>query len=85
MRVKAVHPQLRQLLREGHGRSQTFRRVISEIEVSSWIVFVQAGQCPEKSAVACLLHVVGRSEGAPYVRPLTTVFVTCRLCTSLLV
>ena len=31
-------------------------------------MFVQAGRCPERAAVACLLHFVGVYEGARYMR-----------------
>ena len=68
--VRVSHVVLRQLVAEGHSRSETFRRLVRALDASTWLVFVQPGPCPEKAAVACLLHVVGEYEGSPYVRVL---------------
>jgi hypothetical protein len=66
-RVKAA-PAFEPLLRDGYERSPTLRQVIDEIATSRWLVFVQTGKCPEKTATACLLHFIGRFEDAPYLR-----------------
>ena len=66
--VRAADPTHRALLRQGFERSATFRQLIADIDASSWLVFVQTGRCPEKLAVACLLHFVGTFEGKPYLR-----------------
>ena len=70
--VRAVHPELRRLIVEGDERSTTFRRLVEDVRQSGWLVFVQAGRCSEKAAVACLLHFVGAYEGAPYMRVVVT-------------
>jgi hypothetical protein len=68
--IKVSHAVLRQLVSEGHDRSQTFRQLVSDLDASGWLVFVQPAPCPEKAAIACLLHVVARCENAPYLRVL---------------
>jgi hypothetical protein len=70
--LRAVHPELRRLIVEGHERSTTFRRLIEDVRQSGWLVFVQAGRCSENAAVACLLHFVGAYDGAPYMRVVVT-------------
>lgn len=70
--VRVVDPELRLLVLKGQERSATFRQLVEEIRGSRWLVFVQAGRCPEKAAVACLLHFAGVYEGAPYMRVLMT-------------
>ena len=67
-RVKAADPTHRALIRQGVERSPTFRQLITDIDASAWLVFVQAGRCPEKVTVACLLHFVGTFEGRLYLR-----------------
>ena len=71
-RVQTIDPTLAALIREGAGRSATFRGLLDQVEQSEWIVFVQPGSCPDRTAVGCLLHIVGRFEGRPYVRLLVT-------------
>jgi len=68
--VRVSHAVLRQLVADGLARSGTFRRLVDDLDGSGWLVFVQPGPCPEKAAVACLLHVVGEFEGSRYVRVL---------------
>jgi hypothetical protein len=68
--IKVSHAVLRQLVAEGHDRSPTFRGLVSDLDATGWLVFVQPGRCPEKAAIACLLHVVATFDGAPYVRVL---------------
>jgi len=70
--ARAVDPELRRLILEGHEGSAALRRLVEEIRRSGWLVFVQAGRCPERAAVACLLHFVGVYEGARYMRVLVT-------------
>jgi hypothetical protein len=67
-RVIVVDPTLATLVSEGHTRSMTFRDLIDRIERSDWVVFVQAGRCPDRAAIGCLLHVVGTFDGRRYVR-----------------
>ncbi|MGH9312894.1 MAG: hypothetical protein ACRD1S_06810 [Vicinamibacterales bacterium] len=68
--VKVSDVVLRRLISEGHARSDISRRLVQDLDASGWLVFVQPGPCPEKAAVACLLHVVGTFEGSRYVRVL---------------
>jgi hypothetical protein len=70
MSMKVSRAVLRQLVAEGHDRSATFRGLVNDLDASGWLVFIQPGRCPEKAAIACLLHVVGAFDGAPYVRVL---------------
>jgi hypothetical protein len=67
-RVKPIDPVLHDLLAGGSRRSATLRDLVDTLEGADWLVFVQRGRCPEKAAVACLLHFVGAFEGAPYLR-----------------
>ena len=66
--VRVVDPQLRLLVLLGQERSVTFRQLVEEIRGSRWLVFIQSGRCPDKAAVACLLHFAGVYQGAPYMR-----------------
>lgn len=68
--VRVVDPELRLLVRLGQERSARFRQLVEEIRGSRWLVFIQAGRCPEKAVVACLLHFAGVYQGAPYMRVL---------------
>jgi hypothetical protein len=68
--LRVSHVVLRQLVSDGHARSRTFRGLVNDLDISGWLVFVQPGPCPEKAAIACLLHVVARFENAPYLRML---------------
>jgi hypothetical protein len=68
LRVQTIDPTLARLIDEGAGRSPTFRDLIAQVEQREWIVFVQPGSCPDRAAVGCLLHLVGRFEGRRYVR-----------------
>ena len=49
--VKVSHALLRQLVSDGYDRSPTFRGLVSELNASGWLVFVQPGPCPEKADV----------------------------------
>ena len=68
--VKVSNALLRQLVSDGYDRSPTFRGLVSELDASGWLVFVQPGPCPAKAAIACLLHVVAKFDNAPYLRVL---------------
>ena len=66
--VKAPHPEMRRLIADAHTRSATFRDLVDKIRASGWVVFVQAGLCPETTALGCLTDYVGIYEGSRYVR-----------------
>jgi hypothetical protein len=67
-RVRTLDAPVRDLLLAGWARSATLRDLMARFDRSGWLVFVQSGPCPEKAALGCLLHVVGRYEGRPYLR-----------------
>lgn len=71
-RLKVAEPELRQLVAEGLRRSETFEQMVENVGRSPWVVYLQPGPCPERAAVACLLHVVGTYEGRRYVRVLVS-------------
>jgi hypothetical protein len=54
-RVRAFDPELRALLDEGIDRSATFRVLITRIDASDGIVYVENGGCPVSSASGCLM------------------------------
>lgn len=66
--VRSTDSELRGLIVEAYAHSATVRRLVEEIRVSQWLVFVQAGRCPSKPSIACLLHHVGTFEGSQYLR-----------------
>jgi hypothetical protein len=66
LRVLTAEPAVRVLLDRGAARSVTFRELLSRVERSEWLVFVQRAMCPSSKSVACLIHRVGRYEGSPY-------------------
>jgi hypothetical protein len=68
--IRPGSSRLERLLAEGAARSETLQGLTRALDATAWIVFLQEGQCPEKAAVACLLHVVGTYDGAPYMRVL---------------
>jgi hypothetical protein len=68
--VRVVDPELRRLVLLGQERSARFQQLVEEIQGSRWLVFIQAGRCPEKATVACLLHFAGVYQGVPYMRVL---------------
>lgn len=59
---------MRALLLDGYDRSPTIREIVDQIAASGWLVFVQKAPCPEKAMIACLRHLVGRFDGAQYLR-----------------
>jgi hypothetical protein len=67
-RVRTVDEVLARLLLEGRTRSPTFARLVETIEQTEWLVFVQAGSCPDRVTVGCLIHVVGGFQGRRYLR-----------------
>jgi hypothetical protein len=66
--VVIIDAQLASWINDGYYRSPTLRRLIDELESLNWKVFVQAGPCPVRTAVGCLLHTVGTFEGQSYLR-----------------
>jgi len=66
--VRAGTNRLASLLADGRSRSATLQALSEAIDSTRWVVFLQEGHCPQKVAVACLLHLVGRYESAPYMR-----------------
>lgn len=66
--VVVIDAQLASWIQDGYDRSPTLRGLIDELESLNWKVFIQAGPCPMKMAVGCLLHNVGTFEGQPYLR-----------------
>jgi hypothetical protein len=67
-RLRTGYGSIQSLLDQGHARSATFRTLVSRLEATPWLVFVQTGRCPDPATTACLLHVVGHFYGAPYLR-----------------
>jgi hypothetical protein len=66
--VVVVDKRLATLVDQGRSRASTFRILVDQLEASNWVVFLQPGSCPDRAAIGCLLHVVGRFDGRPYVR-----------------
>jgi hypothetical protein len=66
--IRVSDPELQRVVARGYARSQTVRELTDTIAETGWLVFVQAGRCPDKRAVACLLHFVGTFDGRPYLR-----------------
>jgi hypothetical protein len=66
--IRVSDPELRRVVERGCARSQTVRELTDAIAETGWLVFVQWGRCPDKRAVACLLHFVGTFDGRPYLR-----------------
>jgi len=67
-RIRTGWDAIQRLLERGHARSATFRALVSRVDATPWLVFVQPGRCPDRTTAACLLHVVGHFHGAPYLR-----------------
>ncbi len=66
--VRAIGPDVQVLLDRGLARSESFRKLVAQVERSNWIVFALRGRCPERETVACLLHTVVRTHGQKSVR-----------------
>jgi hypothetical protein len=66
--VVVTDERLATLVDQGRSRAPTFRTVVDQLEATNWLVFLQPGSCPDPVAIGCLLHIVGRFEGRPYVR-----------------
>jgi hypothetical protein len=66
--IRVYDPLLIELLREGQERSATLRGLQQEFASSGWLLFVQRGWCPERSAFGCLIHHVGQFEGRWFLR-----------------
>lgn len=66
--VRTGNPAVSRLLADGAARSPTFAELLGRLGRTQWLVFVERGRCPERVAVGCLLHTVGRYDGQPFVR-----------------
>ena len=67
-RVKPGDPALADLIARGRTRSPSFKALTDALETSGWTIFVQPGHCPDRVLVGCLVHMVGKFEGRPYLR-----------------
>ena len=68
MGVRPTSKSVAELVAEGCDRSATFRKLVEDLDVSGWIVFVQEGACRLPGVHGCLLHRVGIFEGRRYLR-----------------
>ena len=68
MGVRPTSVSVAELVAEGRDRSATFRKLVEDLDVSGWIVFVQEGACRLPNVHGCLLHRVGMFEGRRYLR-----------------
>jgi hypothetical protein len=64
--VRALDPVLRGLVDEGARRSMTFRAVVTRIDASDGIVYVEIGTCSVGSLRACLLLAVREAGHTRY-------------------
>ncbi len=62
-RVRSAHPYLRAMIAEAQVRSATFRRLVSAIEATDGIVFVEEGDC-RHGVHACLVPVITLAGGS---------------------
>ena len=67
-RVRTTDPSITRLLDDGARHSPTFAALLERFERTEWLVFVERGPCPDRAAVTCLLHTVGRYQGERYLR-----------------
>ena len=72
-RIQPAEQRVAQLIARGRAESPTFRRLTDDLEAADWLMFIQSGRCPDRSADGCLLHRVGHFEGRLYLRVLVTV------------
>ena len=56
-RVKGVGEEFSSLIREGDRRSQTFRALVDEIQLSNAVVMIQFGLCAKGQFRSCVSHV----------------------------
>jgi hypothetical protein len=56
-RVRSSHPRLAALISEARERSHTFRALMTSIEATDGIVFVDEGRCPHRAAACLTWHV----------------------------
>lgn len=68
-RVRSTHPYILAMIAEAQVRSATFRRLVSGIEATDGIVYVEEGDC-HHHVRACLLPVVTTSLGYRFLRVL---------------
>jgi hypothetical protein len=65
-RVRALDPALRELVDEGARRSTTFRGIVTRIDASDGIVYVETGTCPVGALRACLVLAVREAGHTRY-------------------
>lgn len=68
-RVRSTHPYIRAMIEEAARRSATFRRLVSDIEATDGIVYVEQGVCGH-SVHACLALSVTPAGGFRILRVL---------------
>ena len=68
-RVRSTHPYIRAIIAEAQVRSAAFRRLVSTIERSDGIVYIEEGDC-HHGVHACLLPTVTDSGGFRILRVL---------------
>jgi hypothetical protein len=66
--VRAFDPILRGLLDEGIDRSATFRGLVTQIDQTDGIVYVQNGSCSVGAAIGCLVMAVREAGHTRYLR-----------------
>src|SRR5262245_39755290 len=59
IRLKPADPEMRRLIVDGYGRSETFRSVADEIQQSNAVVIIQFGQCGNGRFRSCVTNVDG--------------------------
>jgi hypothetical protein len=62
-RIQPGDQRVADLIARGRAESPTFRRLTDDLEAADWLLFIQSGRCPDRSANGCLLHRVFRYEG----------------------
>jgi hypothetical protein len=68
-RVRSSHPYIRAMIAEAQVRSTTFRRIVTSIEATDGIVYVEEGDC-RHSVRACLPPVITAGGGYRILRVL---------------
>ncbi len=71
-RIRAGDQRVAALITRGRAESPTFRRLSDDLEAADWLLFIQSGRCPDRSADGCLLHRVGHLDGRLFLRIVVT-------------
>lgn len=58
-RVRGADDTMRTLISEGDSRSESFRAIVDEIQLSNAVVMVQFGLCAKGQVRSCVSHVEG--------------------------